>query len=64
MKFVFIITFKDITRDCYFAMEAIDYVLKLEPEKFRVMNTVVQHPLCCINYEEVINQMNKARVKI
>ena len=41
-------------------MEAIDYVLKLEPEKFRVMNTVVQHPLCCINYEEVINQMNKA----
>ena len=55
---------EDLTKDCYFAMEAIDYVLKLQPDKFRVLDTVVQHPLCCINYEEVIKQMNEPKVVI
>ena len=45
-------------------MEAIDYILKLQPDKFRVLDTVVTQPLCCINYEEVIKQMNEPKVVI
>ena len=55
---------EDLTKDCFFAMEAINYVFGLTPAKFQVFSTVVQHPLCCIDYDSVIEQLNQPKVVI
>jgi len=56
---------EDLSKDCYFAMEAIQYTLQMNTgTRFRVVNTVVQYPMCCINYDEVLDQMKDPRVVV